>query len=205
MITCKQCGNDTPARSGNRPKFFCSKRCSDRFYRSLKPKSPIVDKTCEHCGVVFASNIRRQRWCSESCRYIGLNGHERRPEVFTFSCAKCNNEFERVRKPGFILYCDNCRLIRQRERYRMKTVRRQGALASPRISCDEIAARDNFICHICVEPVDMTIPRTNRMGATLDHVVPLSKGGLDVRENLKLAHWICNNQKSNKMIGGFDA
>jgi 5-methylcytosine-specific restriction endonuclease McrA len=37
------------------------------------------------------------------------------------------------------------------------------------------------------------------MGASLDHVVPISKGGTDEPENLKLAHFICNVRKGNKV------
>ena len=37
------------------------------------------------------------------------------------------------------------------------------------------------------------------MGLTVDHVIPLSKGGSDELENLRPAHWICNNRKSDKV------
>lgn len=35
--------------------------------------------------------------------------------------------------------------------------------------------------------------------ATLDHVIPLSKGGLDHPNNIVLAHEKCNGEKGNKM------
>jgi 5-methylcytosine-specific restriction endonuclease McrA len=79
-------------------------------------------------------------------------------------------------------------------------VRRQNARIEPgRIDVDVVAERDLFVCHICNELVDMSLPRTSKMGATLDHVFPLSLGGDDSMENVKLAHWICNVKKSNKL------
>tara|TARA_R110002012_G_scaffold147814_3_gene306448 strand:- start:2957 stop:3196 length:240 start_codon:yes stop_codon:yes gene_type:complete len=33
--------------------------------------------------------------------------------------------------------------------------------------------------------------------SSLDHIVPLGKGGKDVFENLQLAHWQCNNDKGD--------
>jgi 5-methylcytosine-specific restriction endonuclease McrA len=63
----------------------------------------------------------------------------------------------------------------------------------------EISIRDEWTCHLCGEMVDETLPRLAKMGASLDHVVPISKGGTDEPENLKLAHFICNVRKGNKV------
>jgi 5-methylcytosine-specific restriction endonuclease McrA len=47
--------------------------------------------------------------------------------------------------------------------------------------------------------IDLSLARNSRFGATIDHVIPISKGGLDVLDNLRLAHWICNIKKGNKV------
>jgi len=97
-------------------------------------------------------------------------------------------------------YHDDCALKSKRQRNRLKTVKRQsGRVQGLRVDVEDIALRDGFICHICISPVDMSLARNSRFGATLDHVYPLSKGGDDSLENLKLAHWICNVKKSNKL------
>jgi 5-methylcytosine-specific restriction endonuclease McrA len=54
-------------------------------------------------------------------------------------------------------------------------------------------------CHICQRPIDPSLPRTSKQGLTVDHVIPLSKGGLDNIENLRPAHWSCNIKKSDKL------
>lgn len=72
---------------------------------------------------------------------------------------------------------------------------RQGAKID-RFDPLEIYERDGWICAICGIPVDPAILHPDPMSASLDHVIPLSKGGDHTRENSALAHLICNIQKS---------
>ena len=56
------------------------------------------------------------------------------------------------------------------------------------------------VCAICGQLVDKTLKYPHPMSATIDHIIPVSKGGhpSDL-ENLQLAHFYCNRQKSNKV------
>ena len=56
----------------------------------------------------------------------------------------------------------------------------------------EIADRDGWVCHICRQTV---LPEQ----ASLDHVIPISKGGPHTRDNVKLAHLLCNQRKGNRL------
>ena len=57
------------------------------------------------------------------------------------------------------------------------------------------------VCGICGKPVDMSIKYPHPLAPCIDHVIPVVKGGhpSDI-ENLQLAHWTCNRQKSDKLI-----
>lgn len=44
----------------------------------------------------------------------------------------------------------------------------------------------------------MTIRVPNLMAPTIDHVIPISHGGDDTKANVQLAHFGCNNRKSNR-------
>jgi 5-methylcytosine-specific restriction endonuclease McrA len=66
-----------------------------------------------------------------------------------------------------------------------------------------IAARDNWQCSLCRRPVDSAVPWPDRMSSSLDHRVPLSKGGAHSPSNVFLAHLGCNSSKGNRdAIGG---
>lgn len=60
----------------------------------------------------------------------------------------------------------------------------------------EVYERDDWMCQICGSEVDRAVLYPEPMSASLDHVVPLSKGGDHTRENTVLAHLRCNLVKS---------
>lgn len=53
------------------------------------------------------------------------------------------------------------------------------------------------VCYICGKFVDKKLKFPHPMSATVDHVIPLSKGGSNDLDNLRLAHNICNRLKSD--------
>jgi 5-methylcytosine-specific restriction endonuclease McrA len=58
-----------------------------------------------------------------------------------------------------------------------------------------IFERDQWICGLCGEFVDRTIPWPDPLSATLDHIVPLSRGigsPGHVESNVQLGHFCCN-------------
>ena len=57
------------------------------------------------------------------------------------------------------------------------------------------------VCGICGQPVDKTLKYPDPMSKTVDHIIPIAKGGhpSDL-SNLQLAHRCCNRQKSDKLF-----
>lgn len=203
---CRFCQAILPVRLpgiSGRKQLYCSRNHAALYRQANKPKKPFVAKCCFRCSKSFESNLSHKKFCSEDCRYkFQRESYEYRPiELIEWVC-ECGIKFFRSHWRDRRKYCDDCRLKYQRARYRMKTVRRQSLTVKPsRLSCDEVAARDNYVCHICDGWVDMSLPRTSGLGATVDHVIPLSKGGSDEPENLRLAHWACNVRKGSKVHG----
>lgn len=57
------------------------------------------------------------------------------------------------------------------------------------------------VCGICGRPVNFDLTFPNPWSATLDHIIPVQKGGDPASiENLQLAHLQCNRIKSTKLI-----
>ena len=57
------------------------------------------------------------------------------------------------------------------------------------------------VCGICGKPVDFSLKYPHPLSPTIDHIIPLAKGGhpSDI-SNLQLAHRCCNRQKSDKLV-----
>jgi 5-methylcytosine-specific restriction endonuclease McrA len=62
------------------------------------------------------------------------------------------------------------------------------------------------ICGICGRPVDLTLTQGDPLAPCIDHIIPVNKGGhpSDI-DNLQLAHWTCNRQKSDKLFKNIEA
>ena len=61
------------------------------------------------------------------------------------------------------------------------------------------------VCGICGKPVDFSYKYPHPLSPCIDHIIPIAKGGhpSDI-DNLQLAHWTCNRQKSDKLTGSHD-
>ncbi len=56
------------------------------------------------------------------------------------------------------------------------------------------------VCAICGRPVNFDLTFPNPWSATVDHIIPIAKGGDPASlENLQLAHLQCNRMKATKL------
>jgi hypothetical protein len=196
-------------RSGM-PKRFCCKQHASSYYDSLKPKKTKIEKVCSFCSKLFSTALDDARFCSNKCRAEGYKQEskaerarqrEANPRRFDYDCDRCGKLVvtdKMVTKGRNGRFCKPCANRKRREHYRIKSEFRRGIANPLRITADDLIERDGLNCHLCHEPIDPSLPRNSRFGATIDHVIPISKGGLDELDNLKLAHWICNIRKGNK-------
>ena len=213
LENCQACGKSLIGTSkAGRPKRNCSKKCSDKFQASKKRKAP-VQKSCLHCSAAFTTARNQAKFCSAKCRYANAINtgysqqqyYEKRTKLYpdgtrTHDCGWCGQPRTFVIGESVVnAFHDDCRAEAKRAKNRTKTVKRKRGIQSNRISPDQVVKIYGSNCHICTEPIDLTLLRTSRFGLTIDHVIPLAKGGLDVIENLKPAHWICNIKKSDKL------
>lgn len=171
-------------------------------------KKPRLDAECAGCSGVFTKMVTSDRkYCSRTCYQAAwstaVDTTPRVPRV----CVGCGTD---VRSTANVPRCQPCleawrltpefRAPRNRI-WRDKNRRRQAlklGLPTERYTTEEIAERDGFICGLCEEPVDMTLSGRNLRGPTIDHIIPISKGGPDTRVNVQLAHLRCNIIKGNR-------
>lgn len=104
-------------------------------------------------------------------------------------------------------YCLECRRrIDNKKREVSRRIKIKQARVDTDITVKRLFLRDRGVCWICGKICDLhdwaevngTIICGNEY-PSIDHVIPLSKGGKDSWDNVRLAHRICNSIKSDKI------
>lgn len=216
LANCQVCGKDlTEVGTKGRPKRNCSNKCRIAARSaSLKEKRQKVHD-CVYCQKLFVTSRKHQRFCSEECRKLQQSIEVKEKTAKRYAelypggiklkvCRWCDEPMEVSAKRSYAgrLYHPSCSKEAESARYRIKTVKRQKNTNPYRISHEQVVREYGDNCHICQKTIDLELARTHRYGLTVDHVIPVSKGGTDDMSNLRPAHWICNIIKSDKMPEG---
>jgi 5-methylcytosine-specific restriction endonuclease McrA len=148
-------------------------------------------------GIFFDRNI--------SCPVCGNN---RKSSGVSAECSACGSAFIKY-NPQHTL-CVVCHRNKERaQRNQHKRLREARATKNGRvdysITLSGLIGRDRGVCQLCGRPVDESdyvyIGDTFVAGnsyPSIDHITPLSKGGLHQWSNVQLAHRMCNSIKCDK-------
>ena len=159
----------------------------------IKPKGKKTRSYTVMCDCT-KEEIRAEKM-KKYCVYCGALLPNRKRRV----CDECNHkhEVEKRRRRGTLS-----------ERRRYKRAKQNGKIDWS-ISLEKLMERDGNICALCGKPVDVNDYHVTDDGTfmahmkypSIDHVLPLSKGGTHTWDNIKLAHISCNSWKGNKSRG----
>lgn len=181
-------------RSGPIAPRYCSPRCA-RWWPDRRFDLQRL-KRCAVCEQRFIGNTTGDIFCSKRCSMYH-RGHVTtladRCRIPWIECPACSRWFTSGshRRYG-AQKCADCRRDSRRDNERRKNYRRRKAPSGSPYTLREIARRDGMRCHLCRRRVDMRLSGMNPMGPTVDHLVPISEGGVDGAENVRLAHRSCN-------------
>lgn len=203
---CAECGRTiTHNTSVGRPRRFCSETCKMRVSnrRQNRSRLPLRDtspelRRCAHCGDEFTPKRRDRIYCySGWCGQAAYSKRKRtgEPKLVverTVACHGCGTEF--TAKHPTARWCSKTCANRHWGNVR---ARQRGALSAARYTDREIFERDGWACYICGQPVERGDRRAD-LGATIDHIVPISNGGTDEPGNVATAHWKCNRDKGSR-------
>ena len=123
-------------------------------------------------------------------------------------CKKCGKLFYSTQKKYFC--SEQCLKAVEYSKSKDKRLIKIKVAYKDYITLNELYKRNKGICYICGRRCNYSDCRTNESGAfiagesypSIDHIIPLSKGGLHSWENVGLAHRGCNTLKGNKIIVG---
>ena len=188
---CCYCGKLFPAKISRA--MYCSLECRRSSDRDNKRINYIrQSEVCIVCGKQLPKN--KTSYCSISCK---RNGH---PEIKK-KCAVCGKEFE-TGKSRKTTCSETCRKMKKDRRY----LKYKDVVVDTDITLKRLAERDNQQCQICglaVDWNDKTMKNgycvCGRLYPSIDHIKPLSKGGVHSWDNVQLSHMCCNVWKSNKL------
>jgi hypothetical protein len=217
--SCKWCGC-TFVRE-NKRKGYCSRSCGRQA--ALKEKRggmpvPVSDGWISHlqwrarqqeCSVCGMWSLRAR--CTRECE----REHARRLALTPTRCVckTCGKLFAREFYQHAQM-CGECRRVvavatrrrtkaRHRKKYgtsNRKRARKFGVPYEP-INRLRVYERDNWLCGICGKKTQPSRKAPHPRSPSLDHIVPMSKGGGHVLSNVQCACFECNWKKSDKFCG----
>lgn len=190
----------------------------------MKPSEwPSRQHACIHCGKVRRSSsaprkcqtcARRLVRCARCDRdfWPWANGKHARK----FCCPPIRRPATKVKVEPHQQQCRWCHqsfFVRGGRRYCAKPcasaaacqrthLRRRGLRRKQdQIPLNEIYLRDRGRCLLCGDRVRVDLVSPHPRSATLDHIIPISKGGKHQRQNVQLAHYGCNSRKGARPCG----
>lgn len=200
---CLTCGNELSSRS--------KEYCFDCINNPEVYTGKIEARPCVVCGNVFRPKIDSSVCCSSLCasKYGAILNAAGGDTSTIKTCVVCGIEFHPLATHKNQKTCgsDKCQ---QRLDIMHKTVtgkrkdihgRRKAVIRgaeAEKIDVLFVFERDKWVCQICGQPVDPSIEYPDLRCKSIDHIVPLSKGGKHTTENVQLAHLVCNISKGNR-------
>lgn len=181
-----------------------------------------LERTCEGCGFVFSTK-HGARTCSSMCRSWCRHGEWPRSDLPRSTAVPKEHPSRVEPKPRFAVgWCRDCgecfvmdrqqchslsyvfcsrRCSRRSHRRRYDASRRSGVACAATFAAREVFVRDKWRCGLCGYKIRRKVGWNHPKAATIDHVVPLARGGTHQLANVQAAHRECNVRK-NAFGGG---
>ena len=164
----------------------CSRTCFAQYELMMKPKDLVlyVPRPTRPRKLKAPKISKPRRFISGSCLECGewftalVRGKEIIPKFCSYRCSHRS-------------HCRNQNTIRRR----LINTARVG-----RISRAKMLERDAYRCRLCDKPVDLLADKGSNLAPSIDHIVPLSKGGSHSMDNVQTAHRICNSIKNDYFV-----
>jgi hypothetical protein len=179
----------------------CFRQDHRKKYTPSKGQTDDVRK-CRECKKEYAPKQRTESFfCSRNCKDKNRSKRDKAKLIdskFDRICIGCGKIIPRTARVDKKWCSEECaskvRGHTMNVTRRIKTTEPLGAFY--RI---DIYNRDKWICQICKMPVEKNLTFPNPKCASLDHIIPLSRGGTHESGNVQLVHLSCNTSKGNRV------
>ncbi|MFJ8016233.1 HNH endonuclease [Streptomyces sp. NPDC096339] len=148
-------------------------------------------KQCGKPDCKRAFNAARMReWQRQRKAETGEWNHRRYAEQ--------QREYERRRKQTQLHWRQRYPDVAATADARRRTLVQQARTAEVFAPID-VHTRDAWTCRLCLLPIDPKVAWPDPMSASVDHIVPLSRGGEHSMINVQSAHLSCNSSKGDRV------
>lgn len=215
------CGND-----GSGPRMYCK----THEYRFLTHGDPLVTgKGKKYKVLTTLDGLRVCKLCEEPKPLTEFHRDKNASDGYRAQCKPCRSgymseyyltvaderrEYIRVRRlnnPEHVRALESARYIRNREtrielaceNVRVRRARLAGAEREPGVTVRALRKRDGDKCCYCDVGLDFTRAKRGQMPpnrATLEHILPISRGGGHTFANTALACHRCNTSKNHRTL-----
>ena len=205
---CKVCDESFETNIPN--KIYCAEECSKENYRE-KYSAESFEKTCNNCGNNYVG-AKGRTYCSPECGdEYRRNAIKKARPTYNKRCTECGKHYSTTAKLSKYCSPECSRRFNNRkaEVNRREQLKENGKIDWD-ISIERLIKRDGSECYLCHERCDLNDYEVREDGTfiarqgypSIDHVVPVAKGGTHTWDNVKLACRRCNTLKSDSLILG---
>lgn len=153
--------------------------------------------------------------CGEDKALAEFGKDRHKPDGLQSRCRSCQRQLTAARRAANPDYRQprrspevarkNAKRWRQRnpEKARAQAALRRAskrAADTERFSYGEIYERDQWKCQICGEAINREAQHPSPMSRSVDHRIPIARGGAHTRANCQAAHLRCNLRKHAKLV-----
>lgn len=203
---CRRCDTSQPPSEFYEGNSWC-KTCYRTWYQSRS--GGIVNRSCDWCGQVLQVTGRRAAeksvFCSRPCK--DKKRHQQASEALLQSkparrCIHCTTPLAAAKRADAVfctVKCQEAAVNLVRKINRRSAIYGTKPLTDKYVDRAAIIERDCSVCQVCSAPVDATLQHPDPMAPSIDHKIPLARGGGNELDNLQLTHLRCNLQKRNRV------
>jgi 5-methylcytosine-specific restriction endonuclease McrA len=183
--------------------------CNKHFQRVKKFGTTELPKKI--CSVVDCGREIRDGalgFCGKHYQRFIKRGNTDDPKPKQVICKECG--VNGIIKRGLCENCYHSFMMKNSETYysskKLSAYKRRSLdknAQSEQFTLEEILDKTSGLCSLCFETIDISISGSHRLGLTIDHIQPLSKGGNSMKYNLLAAHRICNSIKQHRWKNSF--
>lgn len=193
--TCAMCGAIFTPKAVTQK--TCTEECGKEYRRIKERERERSKRTCtdEEWKAARLENLKK-RWANKKPKP--------KKQPYTGTCAVCGKTFT-TRNPAQKTCSKQCGKRYKNAKKQHRIPKEQ--MIDKDITLEALYIRDSGVCYLCGGKCDFTDRDTdsNITGAnypTIDHIIPVARGGLHAWHNVRLAHFSCNSLKSDSLIDG---